>query len=110
MTCGKTVRPPPDSLMGKCKNCRGARFLLEKSKKIVTACISLKTDEECVQWYSLFPFALEDIVNNYNNKNTCQKKLETLGEEELSEIILLAGGMKIVVNNSNNTVNNEKFM
>lgn len=109
VTCAKRVQSRPDSLMAKCDNCR-MRFLLEKSKKIITARISTKTAQEQLEWYSLFPSALEDIINNYNNTNSCQKKLETLDEEKLSEIILLAAGMKLVVNNSNNTVNNIKFV
>lgn len=103
--CSKRVQSRPDSVMTKCDNCQ-VRFLLAKSQKSITARICIKATDDQLQWFSLFPPALEEIVAKYANDPFA--RLETLDEEKLSEIILLASGMKLIVNNSN-VVNNVKF-
>ena len=73
IACAKRVQSRPDSKLTKCDNCH-VRFLLEKSKKNITARISIKTSEANTQlpWYSLFSSTLEEIINNYNQLHSPQ--------------------------------------
>ena len=108
VTSSKRVQSRTDSVSAKCDN-RKNRFLLSKCQKYITARICIKGADEQQQWYSLFSPVLTQIINEHNNKNATHYDIETLDEERLSDIILLAVGMKIMVNNSNNVVKQVNF-
>ena len=111
VACSKRVQSLPDSVMIKCDYCR-VRFLLKKSKRTTTARICIRASDNQPQWFSLFPTALEEIIAKYGGDNACLplETLDQIDDEKLSEIILVAQGMKLIVNNSSNNVNNVKFV